>query len=873
MSGTGLHGRDSALAALSGLLARARGKTGGTLEVRGEPGLGRTALLDAAARAADDFRVLRLRGSAGEKALPGAGLLQLSEALGTACDSADTDFARYQNFTRALAEAARERPVLCCVDDVDQLDPLSWQGISFCARRADGHAIAFLLAGGPPSTGDFPVVPLHPLGAEASRRLLDDLVPDGLPPDLAEELVALASGNPLALTELADALTPGQLAGTAPPPVALPAESRLRQRFRCRYDRLSPAAQGLVRLVVAAGRVRSGILADELRALDEVTGSRLVHEDGDVIAVAGQLTRSCLIAEMSWADRYAAHEKLAKLLDDGQHPLEVLAHRAAIAPRPDTTLADELAEAASRARQASDYEAASGAYRQAADLTAEPRDRALRLLSAARDSWLAGQAQHSRVLLRRLRPLTCDRTIRGLAALLAGEIELRDGAPAAGHRSLLEAADDLGSADPSLAVTALMRAGEATFAAGNLHGFFTTAERAHALLRPSEPLLHLMTDHFSGLEAVLRGEHERAREPLRRVVTAAANVPGCAPKAWAALAALVLGDDQRAQELAAQAVAAATGDGSGVLAPWALDFLAHAALRLDHYASAASAAVDGLRLAQAAGQHNCVVHHLAMLALLAARLGDRETALLRLANVTEDARDLAGPKALNAWARACLELTEDRPADALERLRAVAPNPFVRIMATPQVVEAAVRCGERAAATEALERFDEWACSTGSPAQLALSQRCQALLAAGEEADEHFREALRLHRRADRPFELARTELFYGERLRRHRKPRNARKYLRSAWQTFQRYEATYWADRARAELRAAGEAVELPAPAGLDLTPQQAQISKLVAAGATNREIAAQLFLSPRTVEHHLRNIFAKLGIRSRVELTTLFR
>lgn len=904
----GLHGRDHDLAMLTELLERGRAGSGGGGEIAGDAGMGKTALLTAAAASADGFRVVRIRGVASEKALPGAGLNQLLKPLAEhsgplpptlaalTCDLSDRNrkpappdvFSLYAALTHVLTEAGRDTPLLCCVDDLHWLDPLSRDALLFCARRLAGEPVVLLLAGRPQASGDFPCRTLDPLGDEASRRILDDRVPDGLPQDVSAELVSLASGNPLALGELADSLTVGQLAGTEPAPSALPRNSRLRAHFRRRFDRLSPNAQRLVCLAVADERISidtvvraAGAAGIDLRALEDAVASGLVHQNGEMVAAPSRLVRSSLYAEMPLADRHATHELLAEVLDDEQHRPQSLAHRAAIALRPDARLADELDAAASNARRSRKYGASSRAYQQAAALTAEPSAKALRLVGAARDFWLAGDAQRSRALLHQVKPLTCDPVVRGLGALLQGEIELRDGTPAVGRQRLLEAADELARKHLPLAVAALMRAAEASCVAGDYTGFFAIAQRATALSRPGEPpLLRLMSDHFTGLSALLQGRFEQAREPLLRVVEIAETVPGCAPKTWATLAALVLGDDARAQQLAAQAVNAAAGDGNAVLGPWASEFLAHTALRLDHYASAASAAVDGLRLAQVAGQHNCAVSHLSTLALIAALLGDKETTMLRLQNAADEAaaRGLSRPTAMSSWSLACLDLAEDRPADAMQRLRTVVTgadgsNPFVRIMATPQFIEAAVRCDERATATKALEIFDEWACSTGNPAHLALSQRCQALLADGDEADERFREALRLHRTGDRPFELAKTELFYGERLRRTRKPRNARKYLRNAWKTFQRYEAPYWAGRARAELRAAGEAVDHAAPAGLDLTPQQAQISKLVAEGATNREIAAQLFLSPRTVEHHLRNIFAKLGIRSRVELTAFFR
>jgi DNA-binding CsgD family transcriptional regulator len=229
---------------------------------------------------------------------------------------------------------------------------------------------------------------------------------------------------------------------------------------------------------------------------------------------------------------------------------------------------------------------------------------------------------------------------------------------------------------------------------------------------------------------------------------------------------------------------------------------------------------------------------------------------------------------------ACADLAADRPADALARLRfaTAGTSPMhlaIRVMAVPNFVEAAARCGRRDPAAHALGIYDRWIGGSGCAPRLALSHRCHALLAAGEgEAGEHFREAIRLHHSTGTAFELAKTEMFYAYQLRRNRKPAVARELLRDAAKIFQDYDADRWAGRAIAELRASGESVPPgPArPAG-ELTPQQMQISRLVAEGATNREIARQLFISPRTVEHHLRNIFAKLGVRSRVELAVLFR
>jgi len=893
-----LCGRNEELRRLAELLRQAEAGHGGAIEVIGGPGLGKTALLTAAHADATDFGFTGINAVPGEKALSYSGLSQLLTPLAgkldrvpaalakiVGCDfsdkagksGAESAFSMGSAVTAALTDAAREQPLLCCVDDAQWLDPGSRDALLFAARRLAGQPIALVLATCSPVANGLPSLRLAPLGEGACRALLAGHVPEGLPEDLADDLIALASGNPLALVELADSLTACQRAGTAPPPAALPAESRTRARLRERFGGLSPDARQLVRLAVADENIdvntmvraaaEAGISLD---ALPEATGSGLIADNGEVIGAPNELVRSCLRADDPLAERHATHRLLAKVLDGNR----ALAHRAAITAGPSRELAAELDHAAADARRSRDHASSARAYRLAAELTPEPDAKALRLLNASRDYWLTGAARQSRTLLRRIRPLTSDATVRGLADLLRGEIELRDGAPAAGQQSLLDAAAGLADSDRQLALTALMRAGEAGRAAGDHEGFFEIARLAGTLGAPEQPpLLSLMLDHFAGLSATLRGRHEQARAPLRRVMSAGAKLPGCAAKTWASIAALAAGDDERAAELAAAGVNAALADGSSTLTPWALELLAAASLRLDRHGPAVSAAADGVRFAKAAGQHNCVVDHLTLLALVSALQGDKETTLRRLETAADEAaeRGLARQRMVGSWALACLDLTEDRPADALAKLRAVADGPFVRIMVTPQVVEAATRCGERATAAAAVETFDAWAHATRNPAHLALSLRCQALL---NDDDDLFEQALALHRDAERPFEHAKTELFYGERLRRARKPLAAREHLRQAWQIFQSYEATYWAGRARAELRAAGETVETNEPATIaELTPQQAHISRLVAEGATNKEIAAQLYLSPRTVDHHLRNIFAKLGIRSRVELTAIVK
>jgi DNA-binding CsgD family transcriptional regulator len=910
---TPVRGRADELAALHAALTGAREGRGSALVVLAEPGMGATTLLDQLRPAADGFRTLETAGTPAESALPLAGLHRLLTPLAdrisampyrqsrtllpvvTGGGHVDDTFALCTAVHRLLADTAAAEPVLCRADDVHLLDRISVQALAFAARRVAGTPILVLLSAPPedadPMLAGLPRLPLTALDAAASRQVLLDHVPHGLPDDLVEDLVELACGNPLALVELVTALTPDQLFGEAPGPDALPPRSRLRALLRQRYLRLSPDARRLAMMAAVDERLdtdtvvrAAGVAGIDLAALDEATAAGLVRVDGHRVDLPSPLIRSTLCADAPLAERQAAHRLLADALDPEQDRLRLAWQRVALADGPRQVLADELDAAAAAARETGDYLASSRAYQRAATMTTEPQVKALRLIAAATDSSFAGRSRHARVLLRQVRPLvTVSAELRGLAGLLRGEIELRDGLPTLATEILLDAANELTESHRTLAITALMLAADASCLAGSYQHYVEVAARAAQLRRPSEPpATRLMFEHFAGMAATYAGRHAEAVARLRGVIDLvdASDHPMAA--VWASEAAYTLGDAEQAQELATRAVSTGRAHGLPVLLPWAFVYVSISALLLDRHITATASSLEGKRVADALGQQNCVVDHLAILALTAALRGDRETAQVRLdaAATGTRTRGLGRPSAFSSWAIACADLADDRPADAMDRLRLMAAgtgylHPAIRAMAVPHFVEAAIRCGERGKAVHALEIFDQWASTTGSAPRLAQSHRCHALVADdGGVAEEHFREAIRLHRASNTALELAKTELFYAHHLRRSRKPRAAREHLRDALKIFQEYDADLWADRTRSELRAAGETMSSPRPRTTpDLTPQQEQIAQLVAAGATNREIATQLVVSPRTVDHHLRNIFTKLGVRSRVELAALIR
>ncbi|MEU4024805.1 helix-turn-helix transcriptional regulator [Streptomyces anulatus] len=566
-------------------------------------------------------------------------------------------------------------------------------------------------------------------------------------------------------------------------------------------------------------------------------------------------------------------------------PLAALVQWACAASGPDAVLAARL-EAAAGAP--SPHAERSAALVRAALLSTEPALRAARFAAAAEQAGLAGDPALARALLARTGPRApgaagADGEVaRGLAPYVHGMLALRSGPAADAHEALLAAAALLGPYDPRRALDALLGAAEAAWAAGDALGYLD------AMNRLARTPLEAGLEHYrAGMCAVLEGRAAEGHALLRHCLDPAGDP--CAPAALlrAGVAALVLGDVAAACRAGARALAAVRTGGPDALLPQALEHLAYAELRAGRHAGARAHALEGLHAARRTGQPNSSAHLHAVLALAASVEGPAEACAAHgdAALAGAGPHGLAQAVTLATWARARADLASGRPGEAAARLAPlVGTGPArghfaARMLAVPCWVEAAVLGGrlpeEARELHAAVDEFASWAARTadpGAPAQLA---RCRALLAPAGEADARYAEALAHHGRAGGDFERARTQLLYGQWLRRRRRTREARGPLRDALVAFQRCSARAWADRAAGELRAAGE------PAGVRrdaadgplaaLTPQQLRIARCVADGATNREVALRLSLSPRTVDHHLRNVFAALGIRSRTELARL--
>jgi DNA-binding CsgD family transcriptional regulator/tetratricopeptide (TPR) repeat protein len=915
-----LHGRARECALLDGLLAGAREQRSGVLVIRGEAGIGKSALLRYAAGRADGMRVLRGAGVESESEFPYAAAHQLlrpvTEYLGMiparqrtalrgafGLEAAGEDrFLVSIAILSVLAEVAEKRPLLCLIDDAQWLDGASADALTFAARRLDAEGVVLLFAardgdgdnaGEDPGDGrtaaafaspGLPGLRLGGLDPAASDALLAEGVP--VAHEVRDVLVANAAGNPLALRELPGSLSADQLAGRVPLPDRLPAGRGVEQVYQTRVRR-QPAATQTLLLVAAADE--SGDVAVVLRAaaelgvpaeaLDSAETAGLVEVEADTITFRHPLVRSAVYRGATFLQRRAAHQALAAVLDGPDQVDRRAWQLAAAAIGPDETVAGELERSAERAAYRGGHAAAAAAYERAATLSPDVEARTRRLVSGAAAAWVGGQPDRASDLLARAAPGPDQPGLRAEAEHVRGAIETACGTPAVAYAILVAGADQVAAADAAKAARMLSDAGQVAWIGGDLAGMAETARRLAELPAPGGAD-GVVAQLITGLASFLRGDTAGATALLRDGARLAEDCDEPRALGLAAGGAMFVGDDARALALFTRAATRARADGAVNTLPAVLAPLAALEMWTGRFASALASATEGLRLAGETGQDNAAAHHRAVLAWIAAVQGRaddcREAADAALARAI--GHRLGPQAAIATWALAVLDLGAGRPADALNRLAALAnagpgeSHQVVKVFAAADLVEAAVRAGRADQARAALTLLDGWTGHARAPWARALVARCHGLLSAGDEADGHFTAALALHAQGGRPFDAARTALSYGEALRRRRRRADARTQLRVACEGFERLGAAPWAELARVELRATGETARKRDPSTLSqLTPQELQIVRLVGEGATNREVAAQLFLSPRTVDYHLHKVFTKLGLSSRAEVVRL--
>jgi DNA-binding CsgD family transcriptional regulator len=906
-----LHGRHEECAAIDRLLVDAGGQRSGALVIRGEVGLGKSALLAYAAdRAAGRMRVLWGSGVESEselafaalhqlvrpvldhlERLPGPQATALRGAFGLATARGRDRFLIGVGALSLLAEVAEERPLVCLVDDAQWLDQPSTDALAFAARRFEAEGIVLLIAARDDdlhafTAPSFQELRLAGLDADAAGDLLAEQSPAGLAASVRARLIEATHGNPLALLELLGSLSDDQRAGRAPLPESLPVSAGVEQVFSERVRRLPDPAQTLLLTVAAEETGDPAVIFRAGRALGSGAPElEMAETAGLVRIVEGRirfhhpLVRSAVYRGATRTQRQAVHQSLAAALPGEEHADRRAWHRAAAAMEPDPEVADELERSAERARRRSGYAAAARALERSAELTSAEKLRSHRLVAAADAAWLAGQPERALALLDRAAAAISEPRLRADVAHLRGVIELRRGVPADAFTILAAGSAEVAPVDPTKALAMLLPASEAASYAGDIALTIEAARRAAALPRGEQRVDQFTLGLLVGIGSILEGDTARGAPLLREAITLGQTFDDPSRLGFAGAAARYLGDDTATHDFYARAVGRARASGELILLPYLLESLAVAEVAAGRYTAATASASEGLRLARETGQESSVCRNLSTLALLAAMQGREDACRSHAAEALEHAvpRGLRLQAASATWALALLDLASSRPAEALVRLETLAAgsetgHPVIALLSAPDLVEAAVRANQTERGQTALAGFEQWATHTAPPWALALVPRCRGLLSAGAAADRHFTEALRLHGPSSRPFDRARTQLLYGESLRRARRRIDAREHLRAAFTTFEQLGASPWAERARTELRVSGETARQRDPSTLDqLTPQEVQIVRFVGQGATNREVAAQLFLSPRTIDYHLRQIFTKLGISSRAELIRL--
>jgi DNA-binding CsgD family transcriptional regulator len=873
------------------------------LVVRGEPGVGKTALLEYAVEAGRGFRFARTFGVEAEMELPYAAVQQLCSpalelmehlpepqhdalgvAFGLSTGPAPDPFLVGLAVLGLLSEAAEEQPLLSVVDDAQWLDRASARALGFVARRLLAEKIALVFA--TRALGDalagLPELRVAPLGRRHSRALLESVLPARLDERVLERIVAETGGNPLALLELPRGLTPAQLAGGFGLPAAVPLSASIEESFTRRLANLPGDARRLL-LVAAADPVGDTALvwrAARQLGIPESVVEAVEAEDllelGARVVFRHPLVRSAVYRAAGLKERRAVHRALAEATDPEIDPDRRAWHRAQAASMPDEDVAAELERSAGRAQARGGLAAVAAFLERAAALTPEPTHRAQRLLAAAGAKRDAGDLEAALGLLVGVDAGVLDELGRARVDLLRGRIALEQQRGGEAGRLFVSAARRLEPLDPELARETYLEAlaGAMSGDVEVVGGAPAVAEAARAAPtgtappRTADVLLDAfairLTEGFAAaaptlaralelLLAVNGGEEDVGR---RLSVSSTRNGNIVALEMW---------DDEALHLLAARQVQVARDAGALVHLQFALSFLARSRM-LAGDLTAATVMIDEARLIAEATGNSALVN---APMILAAWRGHEARASELIEATSEEAAERRWTS--NNYARSVLYNGLGRHDAARDAAwEAFQPDPIgYGSYLVPELAEAASRTGDRALLESVAEWLSERTGAISSGWASGIEARVRALLSEGEVAETLYRESIAHFAGTSVRPELARTHLVYGEWLRRERRRLDARKQLRIALEAFTSMGTEAFARRAERELLATGERARKRTVDTLDqLTPQEKQVARLAATGATNREIAAQLFITQSTVEYHLRKAFRKLDVKSRTQL-----
>jgi DNA-binding CsgD family transcriptional regulator len=886
---------------VEGVLGRARGGSSAVLVVRGEPGIGKTALVEYAAGRAAGFRVARAWGVESEMELAFAGVHQLcgpmlgrlgglpgpqrdalAVAFGLAPGPAPDRFLVGLAVLSLWAATAEDRPLVCLVDDAQWLDRASAQCLAFAARRLLAEPVAVIFAvrdpGGDRELAGLPGLTVTGLGDADARAVLASAVGGRLDAEVRDRIVAETGGNPLALLQLPRGLGPAELAGGFWLPDPRPLAGRIESSFHRQFRSLPRPAQ---RLLLTAAADPTGDVALLWRAAGRQGipgGAAADAEDAGLIEIGARvrfghpLVRSAVYQAASAGDRRAAHRALAGATDPRADADRRAWHQAHAAAGPDEEVAAELERSAGRAQARGGLAAAAAFLERAALLTADPARHAKRVLAAAQANLQAGAFAKALDLLAAAEAGPLDELQSAQADLLRGQIAFASGPGSDALALLLKAAKRLEPLNLDLARQIYLNAWAAAPLAGSSTGAGDLLEVSRAVRalpaarspRPADLLL-------DGLALLVTDGPAVAAPVLRQAVTAFASGDIAREEGLASgwLAAGVLWDDDAWRAIMDREVRLAREAGALDELPVNLIPLAMSATWSGDFAAAASLIAEGDTVCEVTGSR--LAPYAAM--LLAAMRGN-QAELTSMVEATAAAAEAGGQGAAVTcahWTAAILHNGLSRYAQAFAAAgRARADRHlYMSMWALPELIEAAARTGNTEIAIGALERLAEFTSASGTDWALGVEARSRALLSEGEDADRRYREAIERLGRTRMRAELARARLLYGEWLRRENRRTGAREQLRAAYQMLAAIGMDGFAERARRELLATGETVrKRTVETVTDLTAQEAQVAGLARDGHTNQEIAAQLFISPRTVEWHLGNVFTKLGITSRKDL-----
>jgi DNA-binding CsgD family transcriptional regulator len=900
-----LVGRRTECELLDRLISDARAGTSDAIVVRGEVGIGKTALLDYLLAHAAGCRIARSAGVESEMELAFAGLHQLcapfldrldripgpqTDALGTAFGLRVGDppdrFLVGLAVLSLLSDVADAQPLVCLIDDAQWLDQASAQVLGFVARRLGAEAVVMIFAMRQPwedrHFAGVPEVMVGPLRDQDARALLTSVMPGLLDVSVRERIVAEARGNPLALLELPKAWTPAAFAGGFGLPDTASVSGRIEESFRRRLSPLPERSRQLM-LVAAAEPVGDPVL---IRAAAERLG---IGADAEVPAAATglfdagtpirfrhPLVRSVIYRDASIVDRRLVHAALADATDPSLDPDRRAWHLAAAATGPDEAVAEELERSAGRAQGRGGVAAAAAFLQRAVALTQDPARQGERALAAGQASIQAGSFDAARALLLTAEGRAVGEFQRALVDLMRAQLAFASNRGNEATPLLLAAARRLEPLNLKLARETYLDAFSAALFGARLNERFgvpDVAAAARASARPADAdatIADVLLDALVALSGDYAAAVAPSRDALRRLTSEGISPQERLRWLWqGCVIALEMWDDESAATLSERSVEAARE--TGTLSELALALSAYTpVLVLCGDLSAASAGVlETQSVEQATGIRSAPYGAL----ILAAWRGESRNAreLIDMTMRDAGARGEGIGVAVAEYARAVLSNGLGQYEEALDAARSASQyrEVVVENWGLSELIEPATRAGRTDLAIDALDRLAAKAAATGTRWALGIEARSRALLSEGDAAEELFHKAIDHLSRTRLRTELARARLLFGEWLRREGRRVVAREQLRSAYEVFAAAGMDAFAERARAELLATGEHVRVRGFDTLDeLTPQELQIARLASDGRSNPEIGGQLFLSPRTVEWHLRKVFSKLGISSRREL-----